>query len=69
MYSQPITKKEAAMMIVGCYTGIDPVKKEKFSDRLCSELHDVKFLKEFNQIMTVRLIIFAPGLYQICYEH
>ncbi|MFA5196164.1 MAG: hypothetical protein WC401_10240 [Bacteroidales bacterium] len=68
LYSDPITKKEAASMYTKCMSGVTPVMVERITDRLCSQLSDVDFLKDFNRLMNLRLRMFAPGMYQIVYD-
>lgn len=66
-YSNPISKKEAAELITRCLNVNEKIKNG-FIDKLCT-INDVHFLKDFNKTMTIKLRIFAPGMFQIIYEN
>lgn len=66
--TKPITKKEAIEMYVNCWGGIDDNKKDYIINTINNETSDIGFLKDFNRLMTIKIRMFAPGLYQIVYN-
>ncbi len=65
-YSAPITQEKAAEYITRCYNELTEAQKARIIKALV-EMPDVKFLRDFNKIMNIRLRMFAPKMYQIVY--
>jgi len=67
-YSNPISKKQAIEFYVNCFSGLTKDQKELMIEAINENITDVRFLKDFNQSMNLRLRIYAPEMYQIVYE-
>jgi hypothetical protein len=68
LYSQPITKHTAAEYYTRVYSEMPEDFRQRLINRL-AQTEDVKFMKDFNRIMNLRLRMFAPGMYQVVYEN
>jgi len=66
-YSSPITKPDAAEYITRIFRDMPEDFRIRLINRL-SKTEDVNFMKDFNRIMNLRLLMFAPGMYGIVYE-
>jgi hypothetical protein len=68
-YSNPITKIEASKMLVRALKAFDNYNLEEAASFFIEGSTDSQFVKEFNELMSVRIRSFAPGLVQIVHEN